>query len=963
MNHNNFIQYINADHPVPGSYYLTESIDLSEFDQWKPVGNESAPFSVKLKGNYKIISGLKITGKLNNAFSGLFGYLVNSQVERLIIDRPVIEETGRSAAVGAVAGMVKNTTVKEVINHSGKTGTTGNSAHAAGIVGIASHYSTITDNLATGAVYTKGRDSFSGGIAASVLAHSSVLGNLYTGKVTGAVYSSSSGGIAGKLSGHSSAKNNLHTGAITSMSPVSSSDYGGIVGCAKGASTITSNLNSGSLQLSEVWLSTLGGIAGLVENSCSVDRNVNAGVLHIGEGGAFTGGIVGQASNNPVRQNMNNGKITYNLYSKKPVGVGGVGGIVSYGSNLTAENNLNTADIIAGHLVYFYHGTVGGNEIRQRNNLQTGRIIINENSNHTTPPKLKEVPQNKTQPNPQGLDKNLWSSDPEKPFPMLRSINANYQDLLRISNAQNSDFTFPVALKQFAIPGGVANASLLNLVVWNVLNGSRPFLSGVPRQQAIQIGIHCGQGGFACSAENLLTSSTTAPSTASPSSGTQPFTEGCPAPEGIPLAQAYDFTNHQLYVVIRPSSDSSTLTVARYRSTVLDKGFGNCGKITYPLPDIAGWHFIGDSLLMGNSTNRHIHLVANKPGQKPLLLSLSLPENRASEKEAPGNSNEKPDYIMDYLQDSRSEINRMTGNNGMLFFSGHSASNFFIGRFSEKKKKYHSLADLLSDKDSARSLSVSPDNQLLYIAGIEKTTGAAFLRQYSSSTLSRHYPFGINGEVNAITPDNFHSHEAATAVHRGWVYMATITRHGDQLSVRRFDPSNGQTDGSFVIDEALHNYSGDFDTPDTPAEIKLYPDGQHLHVVKYGQKGDIFTTTYDDTKEVYRMNKNLELSNILFSGMIIADRKMYLSYQSGESGSLQTVNIMEINLNNQEVPPGNSSDGFPAWGYGVAIAFPIIAISALAIYIKFQNREANNAVGFMEKMMGTSKGVSLPLNP
>ena len=544
LNNNNFIQYINADHPVPGSYYLTESLDLSEFDQWKPVGNESAPFSVKLKGNYKIISGLKITGKLNNAFSGLFGYLVNSRIEQLIIDKPVIEETGQSASVGAVAGMVKNTTIKEVINHSGKTGSTGHSAHAGGIVGIASHYSTITDNLATGTVYTKKHDSYQRWNSGSVLTHSSVLGNLYTGKVIGGGYSSNSGGIAGKLSGHSSAKNNLHTGAVTSMSPVSSSDYGGIVGSAKTASTITANLNSGSLWLSKTWMSSLGGIAGLVENSCSVDRNVNAGVLRIDEGGTFTGGIVGQVLNTPVKQNMNNGEIIYNLYSKKPIGIGGVGAIVFHGSNLTAENNLNTGDIIAGHLVDFYYGTIEGNEIRQRHNLQTGRVMVNEHSNHTAPPKLKEVTHNKTQPNPQGLDKKLWHSDPKKPFPMLRSINANYQDLLRISvtqisDAQTSKLIFPTALEQFATPGGSPNASLLNLLVWQVLKGSLPFLSGVSRQQAIQIGINCEAGGFACSAETLSTPFTAALSTATPSTtatsttikpsvGTQSFTEGCP---------------------------------------------------------------------------------------------------------------------------------------------------------------------------------------------------------------------------------------------------------------------------------------------------------------------------------------------------------------------------------------------------------------------------------------------------
>ena len=877
LNNSNFARYINADHPVKGSYWLTEFIDLSKFNQWKPVGNESVPFSVKLYGNYKAISGLTITSKSDNSDLGLFGYLTNSWVERLLIDKPVIEATGSSIAVGAVAGRIKSTTITEVISSSGKIRVSGDFFNAGGIVGVASDGSILSDNLATGTETASGDYGKSGGIVAYALEHSIIRSNQYSGKIETGCSFSDVGGIAGRISEGSSLNNNLHIGLMESTSATYISDYGGIVGRAADALSISSNLNTGSLRLPTAGLTDLGGIVGIVEYSASVDRNINTAALHERNGGSFMGGIFGRAKRTPIRQNMNNGEITYNLFSQGPIDMNGVGSIGGSGGDLAVENNLNTGNIITGHLIDSHNGVIQGGNIKQHHNVQAGRVFINRNTNRSLPLDLVDITQNKTQSVPQGLDNTIWNSESNKTFPMLKNINGKYQELLRINNTRNGTNIFPATLSQFATPGGPTEASLLDLSVWSIRSGFLPFLKGFLQQHISRSGINCEQGNFACSPEKR-----TLPT--KPTVG-----QDCPAPEGTPVAQAYDVTNHQLYVVIRPPLDSSALVLARYTDTELDKQFGACGKITHYLPDMTDWSFAGDSFLMSNSNSSYLHLVATKSDKSPLLLRLLLPER----------NNDTSIYIIDYLPENGSEANLIAGSNGTIYFAGKSPSDYFISRFTEKEH-YRTLSEPSLKQEHISSLSLSPDGKLLYIAGVENTTETVFLQQYESQALSPNKPFGVDGEVTAITPDTFPGYEAASAVHRGWIYIAGITRNGDQLSIRRLDPGNGQVDGTFIVDEVLPNY---LNATDTPAGIELRSDGQYLHAVKYDKKGNIFTVSYDDLEEVYRTSKTLDHPDALFNGLTVTNSTMYLPYNQLQApGSNHTVEIMKIAINEQQQP-------------------------------------------------------------
>ena len=876
LNNSNFAKYINADHPVNGSYWLTEPIDLSKFNQWKPVGNESVPFSVKLYGNYKAINGLNITDNSDNAYSGLFGYLVDSWVERLFIDKPAIEVTGSRIAAGAVAGKVESTTITEVINHSGKISASGIFFNVGGIVGEASN-SILSNNLATGTETIIGKFGKSGGIVAYAEDHSMIKSNQVTGKiVTGCTYCEI-GGIAGTIIEGTSLNNNLHIGLMESTLQANGTDYGGIVGRASDASTINSNLNSGAIKQPKILFSSIGGIVSLVEYTPSVERNINTAKLRDIDGGALIGGIFGQAWQSPIRENMNTGDITHNLYSHKHRGDYGVNGIGVRATRLAVENNLNTGNVITGNRNDTKNLLVQGVCVRQRHNIQAGRVFLNRNANRSLPLDLKDITQNKTQSVPQGLDNTIWNSESNKTFPMLKNINDNYQDLLRLNNTLNGTIIFPAILSQFATPGGLVEASLLDLSVWSVRSGFLPFLKGFLQQHISRSGINCEQGGFACSPE-IRTLPT------EPTMG-----QDCPAPEGTPVAQAYDVTNHQLYVVIRPPLDSSTLILARYTDTELDKQFGACGKITYYLPDMTDWSFAGDSFLMSNSNSSYLHLVATKSDKSPLLLRLLLPEK----------NNDTSIYIIDYLPESGSEANLIAGSNGTIYFAGKSPSDYFISRFTEKEH-YRTLSEPSLKQEHISSLSLSPDGKLLYIAGVENTTETVFLQQYESLGLSPNKPFGVDGEVTAITPDYFPGYEAASAVHRGWVYIAGITRNGDQLSIRRLDPGNGQVDGSFIVDEVLPN---NLNATDTPAGIELRSDGQYLHAVKYDKKGSIFTVSYDDLEEVYRTSKSLDHPDALFNGLTVTNSTMYLPYRQLQApGSNHSVEIMKIAINERQPP-------------------------------------------------------------
>ncbi|MET4692252.1 hypothetical protein [Endozoicomonas lisbonensis] len=177
LDNSNFVQYLNADQPVNGTYQLSDNIDLSRYAPWKPVGNASTPLTVTLDGNYRIISGLNVATSSNNTASGLFGMLLDSQVRQIILRQPQVSSSGPSSPTGALVGELWRSRVEEIVNFNGTVTTTGDVSDTGGITGKARDNSVVRNTINTGSITAITKSNVAG-ISGSADQQSSVASNL-----------------------------------------------------------------------------------------------------------------------------------------------------------------------------------------------------------------------------------------------------------------------------------------------------------------------------------------------------------------------------------------------------------------------------------------------------------------------------------------------------------------------------------------------------------------------------------------------------------------------------------------------------------------------------------------------------------------------------------------------------------------------------------------------------------------
>ncbi|WP_252177293.1 hypothetical protein [Endozoicomonas sp. 4G] len=607
LDNNNFNQYLNADHPVKGDYQLISHIDLSQF-LWKPVGNTSAPFSLTLRGNGYVISGLKVSTSTHNTASGLFGSLQNSTIRQVLLKQPKVTSSGFTSPAGALVGELQGSRIEEVVNYDGAVRTIGSLSHAGGIAGSVSD-SVIHDSINTGTVITTA-DASAGGIAGLAVQTSSLSNNLNTGKITTRnVYSSPAGGIVGTLRNNSIANNNVNTGdvnvgfteysgGIAGQAEAAkvlhnlntgkiSSDHsrafcrlggssGGIVGHASGQTLVSNNLNTGSISTKR-WRTYAGGIAGDVVNAPVVE-NVNVGTVTTSGPQASAGGITGETEETSVQNNLNAGAVITK-------GVNGhVGGITGAAArSASVYDNVNTGQVKARGAVSYVSPAAARVYLADRveHNLDTFTKYQWTSERGSGRNKgVVRLSESALKSNLTGLNSTLWNAGDASQLPMLKGINIPYHELARISGAKTNR-PFPTALNEFADPGGFANATSFNRTVWSARSGYLPFLLIFSKSQTLLAGIDCTQKGFACNTDSDI--SPTPPAIQPPDS--PGLSSHCPPPEGTPLFQAYDRENQQIYVVIQaePSSEwaHEKIILARYKGTELDQQFGLCGIATY----------------------------------------------------------------------------------------------------------------------------------------------------------------------------------------------------------------------------------------------------------------------------------------------------------------------------------------------------------------------------------------------
>lgn len=109
-------QFNDIRNNLDGFYRLTADVDLSEFDNFEPIGTTSAPFRGYFNGNGHIIKNLKIDRLDDNlggsSYQGLFGYADGAYFTDLEVLDAQVE--GRSD-VGALLGKGKGTTIERVV--------------------------------------------------------------------------------------------------------------------------------------------------------------------------------------------------------------------------------------------------------------------------------------------------------------------------------------------------------------------------------------------------------------------------------------------------------------------------------------------------------------------------------------------------------------------------------------------------------------------------------------------------------------------------------------------------------------------------------------------------------------------------------------------------------------------------------------------------------------------------------
>ncbi len=184
------------------SYKQTAAIDLKSIQSWKPIGNESDPFTGTFDGNGYVISNMKIiTDK--SAHIGFFGDTNKAVLQRIGLQAVTItleSDVSGVAALGSLAGCVSATSIYRCFSTGTING--GNRVNnVGGLVGMSilntddnENSASINESFSTAGV--TGADSV-GGFIGTVSDTGLVISSSYaTGKVTGI---NTVGGFGGKI--------------------------------------------------------------------------------------------------------------------------------------------------------------------------------------------------------------------------------------------------------------------------------------------------------------------------------------------------------------------------------------------------------------------------------------------------------------------------------------------------------------------------------------------------------------------------------------------------------------------------------------------------------------------------------------------------------------------------------------------------------------------------------------------
>ncbi len=258
---------INGD--LDAKYILMNDIDLSSFDNWQAIGDESTPFTGVFNGNGYSVKNLtvKITPDALYDFDyckddlGLFGYVKNAIIANVNvenIDVSIDFPYSDGYSFGGIAGMCE---ASKILNCTASGNIDAKAADFKGLGGIVGCVG-IKSSRANGTIIANCKN------AVNIVA----VGNEAEGGIDfGSPLTSCIGGIAGVINNNDAIKRCVNEGSI-SVKPLVKAFVGGICGAAYHNAPISDCANKGNL-LAE-GNTIIGGICGY---SYSIENCYNAG--------------------------------------------------------------------------------------------------------------------------------------------------------------------------------------------------------------------------------------------------------------------------------------------------------------------------------------------------------------------------------------------------------------------------------------------------------------------------------------------------------------------------------------------------------------------------------------------------------------------------------------------------------------------------------------------------------------
>lgn len=357
-----------ANSQLDGNYILTANINLSEYENWIPIGTSSNPFTGSFDGREYTITNLKINSTLSCI--GLFGYASGAKISNITISEPDIN--GGTSCTAAICGFLYSGTID---NCAVEGGIVSGDCKVGGVVGMTSS-SSVTSCYNTGAIEcSSGGLNYVGGVVGY-----GITSTITSCNNSGVIESSNNnnnpnyvGGVVGLATSESTTtiSSFYNSGIIKSNSTGSSLNTTSYVGGVAGSiSSITLCYNTGSIENSNTTSSSsysnsnsVGGVAGEVLSSATSCYNIGSINSCCGCRNYHLGGVFGYAS--AIIACYNTGSIksigtgsssTASLYMTA-CSVGGVIGFISssviscYNTGVIESSSSNT---------YNYIGTIVG---------------------------------------------------------------------------------------------------------------------------------------------------------------------------------------------------------------------------------------------------------------------------------------------------------------------------------------------------------------------------------------------------------------------------------------------------------------------------------------------------------------------------------------------------------------------------------------------------------------------------